>query len=77
LIGLVSTSANNGVCTGSKDGAMASVEVLAGRKRRRLWSIEQKQAIVAAAFEPGAVVRDVARRADVIYCREWGSIAAD
>jgi transposase len=56
---------------------MASVEVLAGRKRRRLWSIEQKQAIVAAAFEPGAVVRDVARRTDVIYCREWGSIAAD
>jgi transposase len=44
---------------------MASVEVLAGAERRRRWSIEQKQAIVAAAFEPGAVVRDVARRADV------------
>jgi transposase len=44
---------------------MASVEVLAGPERRRGWSIEQKQAIVAAAFEPGAVVRDVARRADV------------
>jgi transposase len=44
---------------------MASVEVLAGPERRRRWSIEQKQAIVAAAFEPGAVVRDVARRADV------------
>jgi len=28
-------------------------------------SIEQKQSIVAAAFEPGAVVRDVARQADV------------
>ena len=44
---------------------MASVEVLAGPERRRRWSIEQKQAIVAVAFEPGAVVRDVARRADV------------
>jgi transposase len=44
---------------------MASVEVLAGRERRRRWSIEQKRAIVAAAFKPGAVVRDVARQADV------------
>ena len=44
---------------------MASIEVLAGPERRRRWSIEQKQAIVAAAFEPGAVVRDVARQADV------------
>jgi len=46
-------------------GAMASVEVLAGPERRRRWSIEQKQAIVAAAFGPGAIVRDVARQADV------------
>ncbi len=44
---------------------MASIEVLAGPERRRRWSVEQKQAIVAAAFGPGAVVRDVARRADV------------
>jgi Transposase len=44
---------------------MASIEVLAGPERRRRWSIEQKQAIVAAAFERGAVVRDVARRVDV------------
>ena len=44
---------------------MASVEVLAGPERRRRWSSEQKQAIVAAAFKPGAVVRDVARQADV------------
>jgi len=42
-----------------------SVEVLAGPERRRRWSSEQKQAIVAAAFAPGAVVRDVARQADV------------
>jgi transposase len=44
---------------------MASVEVLAGPERRRRWSIEQKQAIVTAAFEPGAVVREVARQCDV------------
>ena len=65
VIGLVSTSANTGVCTGARDGAMATVEVLAGPERRRRWSIEQKQAIVAAAFEPGTVVRGVARQADV------------
>ena len=46
-------------------GAVASVEVLAGPERRRRWSSEQKQVIVAAAFAPGAVVRDVARQADV------------
>jgi transposase len=44
---------------------MANVEVLAGPERRRRWSIEQKQAIVTAAFEPGVVVREVARRCDV------------
>ena len=44
---------------------MVRVEVLSGPERRRRWSIEQKQAIVAAAFEPGAGVRDVARQADV------------
>src|ERR1700736_4281436 len=38
---------------------MAGVEVLSGPERRR------KQAIVVAAFEPGAVVRDVARQAGV------------
>ena len=44
---------------------MASVEVLVGPERRRRWSVEQRQAIVAAAFGSGAVVRDVARQADV------------
>jgi transposase len=44
---------------------MASIEVLAGPERRRRWSVGQKQAIVAAAFGPGAVVRDVARQGDV------------
>ena len=44
---------------------MACVEVLTGPERSRRWSDEQKQAIVAAAFKPGAVVREVARQADV------------
>ncbi len=44
---------------------MAQVHILAGPERRRRFSLEQKRAIVAAAFAPGAVVSDVARRADV------------
>ena len=44
---------------------MAQIEVLAGAERRRRWSAEEKRAVVAAAFEPGAVVREVARQADI------------
>lgn len=44
---------------------MAQVHVITGVERRRRWSDEQKRAIVAAAFSPGAVVTDVARQADV------------
>ena len=44
---------------------MARVQVFTGVERRRRWSAEQKRAIVLAAFSPGAVVTDVARRADV------------
>jgi len=44
---------------------MAEFEVLAGPERRRRWSVEEKRAVVAAAFEPGAAVREVARQADV------------
>ena len=39
--------------------------VISGRERRRRWSLEEKRAIVTAAFAPGAVVSEVARRADV------------
>jgi transposase len=44
---------------------MARVEVITGRERRRRWSEEQKRAIVAASLAPGAVVADIARRADI------------
>ena len=55
------------------------VDVLSGPERRRRWSEDQKRAIVAAAFAPGAVVTEVARRADLCtsliyrWRREFGS----
>src|SRR5260370_11545464 len=65
MAGRLSTSANDSACTGGSDGAMARVEVITGIERRRRWSEEQKRAIVAESFAPGAVVSEVARRADV------------
>lgn len=44
---------------------MAQVHVFTGPERRRRFSVEQKRALVEAAFAPGAVVSEVARRADV------------
>jgi transposase len=44
---------------------MARVEVITGPERRRRWSEEQKRAIVAESLGPGAVVSEVARRADI------------
>ena len=45
---------------------MSRVEVMSGPERRRWWSEEQKRAIVAEAFAPGALVSEVARRVDVV-----------
>ncbi len=44
---------------------MAQVHVFTGPERRRRFSVEQKRAIVGAAFAPGAVVSEIARRADI------------
>jgi transposase len=44
---------------------MARFEVITGPERRRRWTEEQKRAIVAESLAPGAVVSEVARRADV------------
>ena len=44
---------------------MSKIEVLSSLERRRRWSVEQKQSIVAEAFAPGASVCEVARRMDV------------
>jgi transposase len=44
---------------------MARIEVITGPERRRRWSDEQKRSIAAESLAPGAVVSEVARRADV------------
>lgn len=44
---------------------MGQIQVITGVERRRRWSIEQKRAIVAAAFAPGAIVTEVARQVEV------------
>ena len=44
---------------------MGQVHILTGVERRRHWTAEEKREIVAAAFAPGAVVANVARRADI------------
>lgn len=41
------------------------VEVLTGQERRRVWSDERKQEILALAFSPGVRVSEVARRLDI------------
>lgn len=44
---------------------MSQVTIISGVERRRSWSPEQKRALVAAAFAPGARVSEVAARANV------------
>ena len=44
---------------------MAHVTIMTGPQRRRRWSLDERQRIMAEAFAPGAVVLDVARRNEV------------
>ena len=44
---------------------MSQMQIITGVDRRRRWSDDQKRAILAAAFAPGAVVSAVARQVDV------------
>ena len=44
---------------------MSQVTLISGVERRRVWTDEQKRALVAAACEPGASVAEIARRADL------------
>lgn len=44
------------------------MKIITGAERRRTWTEEQKQEIVAAALAPGAVKADVARRYGVGTC---------
>jgi len=41
------------------------VEVITSVQRRRRWSLAEKERIVAAALEPGAVASEVAREAGI------------
>ena len=56
---------------------MAQLTILAGPERRRRWSDEQRERILADALRPGARVCDVARRYDIarslIY--QWRRVA--
>jgi transposase len=62
----------------STDGGVAGGE----RRRRRLWSGEEKRRIVAETFEDGASVSIVARRHDLnanmlfTWRREFGAVAS-
>jgi transposase len=44
---------------------MGQMTLITGGERRRRWSAEERVRILAAIEEPGAVVAEVARRADV------------
>ena len=42
-----------------------TIEIVGGRERRRRWSVDEKLRIVAATYEPGACVRQVAASHDL------------
>ena len=44
---------------------MGRMTLITGGERRRRWSVEERAQILAAIEEPGAVVAEVARRADI------------
>ena len=44
---------------------MSQVTLISGVERRRVWTDEQKRALVAAACEPGSSVAEIARGADL------------
>ncbi len=44
---------------------MSRMTLITGEERRRRWSQEDRDRILAAINEPGTVIADVARRADV------------
>jgi transposase len=45
--------------------ADTTIEIVSGRERRRRWSVEEKLRIVAATYEPGACVKQVAASYDL------------
>ena len=51
---------------------MSQVTIISGVERRRVWTDDQKHALVAAACEPGASVAEIARRADLQASQLYG-----
>lgn len=45
--------------------ADTTIEIVTGRERRRQWSVEEKLRMVAATYEPGACVKQVAASHDL------------
>ena len=45
--------------------SMGQITLITGGERRRRWSEEDRTRILAAVAEPGAVIADIARQADV------------
>ena len=41
------------------------IEIIMGRERRRRWSVEEKLRIVAATYEPGARIKQIAASHDI------------
>jgi transposase len=46
--------------------AKTQVEVITSVQRRRRWSRAEKERIVAAAMEPGAVASEIPRTAEIV-----------
>ena len=44
---------------------MAHMNLLTGPERRRRWSDEERERILAAAFAPGAIVANISRQFEV------------
>lgn len=44
---------------------MPQIDIITGEKRVRQWTRDEKLSILEAAFAPGVVVKDVARRANI------------
>jgi transposase len=44
---------------------MAQITLLTGPERRRRWSDEERERILAAAFAPGAIVANISRQFEV------------
>ena len=44
---------------------MPQIDIITGAPRYRTWTDDEKRSILAAAFAPGAIVKEVARRANI------------